>query len=84
MQVASLADVINQGAFKSSVTHQGQNFEICLSFDMVLNRVRICLCHYRSLAKFCFNSAHFPVVFKPAYFNENFWLKGIIYSHEWS
>lgn len=26
MQVAFLADVINQGAFKSSVTCQGQNF----------------------------------------------------------
>lgn len=28
MQVASLADAINQGAFKSSMTCQGQNFEI--------------------------------------------------------
>lgn len=38
MQVASLTDVINRGAFKSSVKRQGQNFEIYASFDIVLNR----------------------------------------------
>jgi len=40
MQVASLAGVINQRAFKSSMARQGQNFEIYASFDIVLHQER--------------------------------------------
>lgn len=40
MQVAFLADVINQGAFKSSVTCQGQNFA-SVTTEVLLNSVLI-------------------------------------------
>lgn len=51
MQVASFADVINQGAFKSTVTCQGQNYEISVSCNIILNQELKNL--PLSLQKFC-------------------------------
>lgn len=40
-----------------------------------MKTLRICLVCYRSLAKYCFNSVHFPVLFKPTYSDDVFGCK---------